>query len=55
MALLRHPVTFSETPTGISGAPRVMGSDTRSVLMECGYTSREIDEWEREGVVKTAP
>ena len=53
MSLLRHPVTFSDTPTGLSDGPHPVGSDTRSVLLECGYAPEEIDEWERVGVVKT--
>ncbi|MEE3328571.1 MAG: CaiB/BaiF CoA-transferase family protein [Myxococcota bacterium] len=51
-SLLRHPVTFSETPTGISGAPHPVGSDTEAVLLECGYEPEEIAEWVRDGVVK---
>lgn len=55
MSLLRHPVTFSDTPTGISDAPHPVGSDTRDVLLECGYTSEEIEEWERVGLIKADP
>lgn len=53
MSLLRHPVTFSDTPTGISGPPRPMGSDTREVLLEYGYASEQIADWESSGVVKS--
>lgn len=52
MSLLRHPVTFSDTPTGISGAPHPIGSDTRAVLLEYGYDDDEIAELVKGGVVE---
>jgi len=41
--LLRHPLSFSETPAGIRRAAAVAGADTREVLAECGYSDAEID------------
>jgi crotonobetainyl-CoA:carnitine CoA-transferase CaiB-like acyl-CoA transferase len=52
MSLLRHPVTFSDTPTGVSSAPHPIGSDTRAVLLEYGYEDDEIAELVRHGVVE---
>ena len=52
MSLLRHPVTFSDTPTGISGAPHPVGADTREVLLEYGYADDEIAELARGGIVE---
>jgi crotonobetainyl-CoA:carnitine CoA-transferase CaiB-like acyl-CoA transferase len=43
MDLLRHPVTFSETPAGIRGAPPIPGVHTREILAEHGYAESEID------------
>jgi formyl-CoA transferase len=44
MDLLRHPVTLTDTPTGIRSAPPVPGADTRAILAEHGYTAAEIGD-----------
>ncbi len=44
MELLRHPVTLTETPTGIRSAPPLLGADTRAILIEQGYSEAEIGE-----------
>jgi crotonobetainyl-CoA:carnitine CoA-transferase CaiB-like acyl-CoA transferase len=40
--LLRHPVTLTETPTGIRTPPPLPGADTRVILSDLGYTETEI-------------
>ena len=54
MALLRHPVTFSETPTGVSEPPPVTGRHTREVLGELGYGESELEALEAAGAIATA-
>ena len=53
MSLLRHPVTFEASPTGISGPSPVPGADTRDVLIECGFDLTQIDDLIKQGVVRT--
>jgi crotonobetainyl-CoA:carnitine CoA-transferase CaiB-like acyl-CoA transferase len=43
LELLRHPVTLSETPTGVRGGPPSPGLHTREVLREAGLSDPEID------------
>ncbi len=50
LELLRHPVTFTDTPTGVRTPPPSLGSGTRSILGEHGYTEVEIDELLEAGV-----
>jgi crotonobetainyl-CoA:carnitine CoA-transferase CaiB-like acyl-CoA transferase len=50
LELLRHPVTFSETPAGVRGGPPSAGADTRAVLRESGLADSEIDRLIAEGV-----
>ena len=50
VALLRHPVTLSETPTVVGSGPPRSGSHTRAVLREVGYSDDEIDELLATGV-----
>lgn len=51
VALLRHPVTLTDTPTSIRGGPRVPGGDTRAVLAELGYAAATVDALVASGVV----
>lgn len=51
MELLRLPITFSETPAGIRGAPPMPGDHTREVLAEHAYTESEIEALMDEQVV----
>jgi len=44
VTLLRHPVTFSETPTVLHSAAPIPGCQSRQILEECGYDSPEIDD-----------
>jgi crotonobetainyl-CoA:carnitine CoA-transferase CaiB-like acyl-CoA transferase len=50
LELLRHPVTFTDTPTVVRTPPPLLGSGTRSILGEHGYTEAEIDELLEAGV-----
>ena len=44
MELLRHPVTWSETPAGVHGPPPNPGEHTREVLAELGLGDQEVEE-----------
>jgi formyl-CoA transferase len=54
VALLRHPVTFSETPTRVRDAAPVPGSQSREILEQYGYDKAEIDALEGTGAVAMA-
>jgi crotonobetainyl-CoA:carnitine CoA-transferase CaiB-like acyl-CoA transferase len=43
VALLRHPVTLTDTPTTIRTGPPRPGADTRAVLAEAGFTDAAVD------------
>ena len=43
VALLRYPVTLTETPASIRSGPSRSGGDTRAVLAEVGYDAAAID------------
>ncbi len=45
LELLRHPVTLTETPTGIRTPPPLPGADTRAILSEYGYTEAQIQDF----------
>lgn len=51
MDLLRHPVTFSDTPTGVQGPPPLAGRHTREVLAELGHAPADIDALLASGAV----
>ncbi len=53
VSLLRHPVTFSETPTHVTTAAPVAGAQTREILAENGFDSPEIEALLAEGAVAT--
>jgi crotonobetainyl-CoA:carnitine CoA-transferase CaiB-like acyl-CoA transferase len=53
--VLRHPVTFSATPTSIRSGPPIATTHTREVLAELGYDDDEIDALAAAGAVQTAP
>jgi crotonobetainyl-CoA:carnitine CoA-transferase CaiB-like acyl-CoA transferase len=52
--LIRHPVTFSETPTAIREAAALAGADTREVLAECGYDDDAVSALIDSGAVAVA-
>lgn len=43
VALLRYPVTLTDTPASIRSGPPRSGGDTRAVLAELGYDAAAID------------
>jgi crotonobetainyl-CoA:carnitine CoA-transferase CaiB-like acyl-CoA transferase len=43
VALLRHPVTLTETPATVGTGPPRSGAHTREVLREVGYADEDID------------
>ena len=51
LELLRHPVTLTDTPTGIRKPPPLLGSGTRAILIEHGYTEAEIEGLLEAGVI----
>ncbi len=53
LALLRHPVTFSQTPAGIRTAAPVAGSHTSEILNEYGYNEEEVRVLLESGAVAT--
>lgn len=54
VALLRHPVTLSDTPTRIGDGPHAAGVDTADVLRECGFDDATIEGWTASGAVGPA-
>lgn len=52
--VLRHPVTFSDTPAGVRAAPPIAGRHTREVLGELGLEPTRIDELIAAGAVGAA-
>lgn len=52
--VLRHPVTFSDTPAGVRAAPPIAGRHTREVLGELGLEPTRIDELIAAGAVGDA-
>ena len=52
--LLRHPVTWSETPAGVHGPPPRTGEHTREVLTEAGFSPAEIEALAESGAIATA-
>jgi crotonobetainyl-CoA:carnitine CoA-transferase CaiB-like acyl-CoA transferase len=51
VALLRHPVTFSDTPTRLHAAAPIPGTQSREILEQCGYDPAEIDSLQSVGAV----
>jgi len=43
VALLRYPVTLTDTPASIRSGPPRSGADTRAVLAELGYDAAAVD------------
>lgn len=54
LELLRHPVTFADTPTGVTAPPPQPGAHTRDVLAEYGYDEAQIDVLIEDGVVQVS-
>jgi crotonobetainyl-CoA:carnitine CoA-transferase CaiB-like acyl-CoA transferase len=52
LRVLRHPVTLSDTPTGVQGPPPVAGRHTREVLAELGYSAADVDALVASGAVR---
>lgn len=53
ITVLRHPVTFSVTPTALGAGPPTLGRDTLEVLSELGYTPDEIASMLASGAAAT--
>jgi len=51
VSLLRHPVTFSKTPTRVTRAAPVPGSHSREILEDNGFDAAEIDALLADGAV----
>ncbi len=51
VSLLRHPVTFSETPAQLEHAAPLPGRHTREILQEHGFDAEEIEALVAEGAV----
>ncbi len=49
------PVKISKTPAAYSIPPPRMGQDSRSVLQKAGFSLREIQLLEEEGIIRSAP
>jgi crotonobetainyl-CoA:carnitine CoA-transferase CaiB-like acyl-CoA transferase len=47
--LLRHPVDYSESDTGLTRTPPALGEHTDEVLLELGADQEAITEWRRAG------
>ena len=43
VALLRHPVTWTDTPAAIGTGPPRSGAHTREVLQELGYSEADVE------------
>ncbi len=54
VSLLRHPVTFTETPARLEHAAPLPGRHTREILHEHGYDESEIEGLEAAGAVARA-
>ncbi len=52
IAVLRPPLTFSDTPTSVRSGSPADGARTREVLAELGYDRGEIDALAAAGVVR---
>jgi crotonobetainyl-CoA:carnitine CoA-transferase CaiB-like acyl-CoA transferase len=52
--VLRHPVTLSDTPTGVGAPPPAPGQHTRRILAEHGYSPEEIEALVASGAVAAA-
>jgi crotonobetainyl-CoA:carnitine CoA-transferase CaiB-like acyl-CoA transferase len=53
--MLDVPVKLSETPGRPQGPSPLLGEHSEMILLELGYTPKEITELEQGGVVKTCP
>ena len=51
VALVRHPLTLSQTPASIRSAAPVPGANSRAILGDCGYSPEEIDSLIASGAV----
>ncbi|CAD0113998.1 unnamed protein product [Aureobasidium uvarum] len=49
--LVNTPVKFSESTPSIRSAPPTLGQHTSEVLLELGYTEKQVQEFKSQGVV----
>lgn len=52
--MLPQPVLFDGIAAGEDGAPPALGSSTRTILAECGYSSAEIDGYITSGFARAS-
>ncbi len=53
MRVLGHPIKYSDTPVDINRPAPLLGQHTAEVLLEAGYSQREIDTFADSGVTKS--
>jgi len=51
--MLGVPVKLKETPGRPQGPSPLLGQHTEKILLDLGYTSKDIEDLEKEGVIKT--
>ena len=53
--MLGVPVKLSETPGCPQGSSPLLGQHSEEILLDLGYSSKQISDLEAEGVIKTCP
>lgn len=51
--VLAHPLRYDGKTLPLRKLPPELGESTRDLLLGLGYTDQQIDELEKEGIVKT--